>query len=216
MFTWSCAASSPVHQHSPGKPPTALRAVSATPLTFWVVLKWMVAGEKGQRCCYCSTKACGHIKSLSSGRARGKLANILRLSQHCPMKSDWLHTSQSVCVHVFHHLCVPERDGRKEIAFPGDNEITLGSFGIIGKVAAKKMPGWGSWRRRCGHRSSVREQEGSRVLLYPGGGGVLIMNGRKQQDRRKRKPVCCLKSLLSLSLPLCLCLLSPLSPSRRN
>ena len=89
--------------------------VCYTAHTFWVALKWMAAGEKGQRCCYCSTKACGHIKSLSSGRARGKLANILRLSQRCPMKSDWLHTSRSVC--VFHHLCVPERGGREGDSF---------------------------------------------------------------------------------------------------
>lgn len=49
-----------------------------------------------------------------------------------------------------------------------------------------------------GAQSESRKAAG--CFSTPEEGGALIMNGRKQQDRRKRKPVCCLKSLPSLSL----------------
>lgn len=115
----------------PWKSLMPIQATAATLLTFWVIPEWMVKGEKGQRCCYCSTKAHGHIKSLSSGWAESKLANILRLSQHCPMMSDWLHTSNGVCTRLCIYVCVcpKERDKKTEggwrfSVLSGDNEIT--------------------------------------------------------------------------------------------
>lgn len=45
----------------PGKSSTPLRAATATLLTDLSYTEMDSEGEKGRRCCYCSTNACGHI-----------------------------------------------------------------------------------------------------------------------------------------------------------
>lgn len=151
-------------------------------------------GWKGQRCCYCSTKAHGHIKSLSSGWAESKLANILRLSQHCPMKSDWLHTSKCVCTRlcIFVCVCVPKREtGRQR-----EPDASLCFQATMKSHSHRRSRLWYNWKsavkdagekvswRRGGvvteAHSESRKAVGCWMVFYPLRGPP-IMNGRNSR-----------------------------------
>lgn len=106
--TWWCGLACSIS--IPGNSSTPLRA--ATLLTFGVILKWMAKGEKGQRCCYCCTKACGHIKGVYH---LGEQKASLLISWGYRNTVQWsligsIH--QRVCVHVRMSLyvCVLERE----------------------------------------------------------------------------------------------------------
>lgn len=168
---------------------------------FRFLLKLMVKGEGGQGCCYCSTKACGHIKSLSSRRAEGKLANNSRPSQRRPTKSDWVHISKGVCACFRTYQRERDRESLTSgFAFrQQENHTGARDFGIIGKVLWE-MPGWRSWGEASRSQAlSLRagSQRGVGCFSNHRRGGGSHHEWMKQQDRRldwkQPEPVCCFK-----------------------
>lgn len=158
---------------------TPLRAAAATPLPFWVTLKWMAKGEEGQNCCYCSTKACGHKEFYHLGEQRARL--LISWGYHNTVQwslIDSMH--QRVCVHICMPLCLclPERETGRQGELDGTMKSHRGNhnFGIIGKMLWKMLGGeW--WGKQCGRRSSEsRKAVGCWLLFYPLRGSP-IMNG---------------------------------------